>query len=330
MSDYAIYRLPNANEVIRITGETIKINNLKEISEQQGYLVAPFNISRHPILLITPHEITQEPIQCNQATPTLKDFNTITESPYIQAFSTFHKAVASGPFHKLVLSRAIKVGSIGIQQPEHLFMKACTRYPHQMVTLFSTEQSGTWLIITPEILLTSSNGIYRTMALAGTMPAYNNEKWSEKNRQEQRIVSDYINLTLAPFASDMRLTGPYSTKAGGVQHLRTDFEFVVKKGINIGNVLDALHPTPAVCGLPKHESMQFIINNEGYDREYYSGFSGPLNIERSTDLYVTLRCGRIEDQYVTLYAGGGIMPESEQQSEDLETQLKMQTIKDIL
>lgn len=330
MSAYAIYRLPDTDNAIKVDGEITKINNLQNISEQQGFLVAPFDTSHHHILLITPDNVTHLPLQ-DTPSGNYRDFNTITETPYIQAFHKFHNAVANGPFHKLVLSRAITVGSIGIQQPESLFMKACARYPHQMVTLFSTEESGTWLIITPEILLTSSNnGTCRTMALAGTMPADTDDKWSEKNRQEQRIVSDYINLTIAPLASDIRLTEPYSVKAGGVQHLRTDFEFVGKKGFGIGKILDALHPTPAVCGLPKKEAMQFILDNEGYDREYYSGFSGPLNIQGSSNLYVTLRCAKLTGQYATLYAGGGIMPESELLSEDFETQLKMGTIKYIL
>jgi len=325
----AVYRLPDADEAIRITGETIKINNLQDIEEQQGYLVAPFDCNRHSILLIKAEEVSRVAIKetsCGQS----REFGTVSQSMYEQAFDEFHKAVACGPFHKLVLSRAMKIGPIGIQNPESLFAKACARYPHQMVTLFSTEESGTWLVVSPEVLILTGEYCCRTMALAGTMPAEINEEWSEKNCHEQRIVSDYINLTLAPLVADMRLTGPYSVKAGGVQHLRTDFEFAIKKELSIGKVLEALHPTPAVCGLPKKEAMQFIIDNEGYDREYYSGFSGPLNIKSTSAMYVTLRCARIDGQYATLYAGGGIMPESEMESEETETKLKMQTIKAII
>lgn len=327
MKGYALYRLPDSRETVRIEGEVERIKNLEEIKEQQGYLVAPFDIDRHEILLIKPDDMVRKLMNSTHVANSFKEYPIVYETMYEPAFRMFHEAVENGPFHKLVLSRYCQV-CIGMQDPERMFNSACNRYPHQMVTLFSTCESGTWLTITPEILLTSSpDGICSTMALAGTMPADCGFEWSEKNRQEQKVVSDYINIAISPFASDSRITGPYSATAGGVQHLRTDFLFALKRGITIGNILTALHPTPAVCGLPKDTAKVFIDRYEGYDREYYSGFSGPLNINGLSQLYVTLRCARIDGQYATLYAGGGIMPESEFRSEELETRLKMETVK---
>lgn len=327
MKGFATYRLPDSSETVRIEGEVVRINYLEEITEQQGYLVAPFDIDRHGILLIKPDVVTRQPANSAPAADSFREYTVVHETMYEPAFHTFHEAVKNGPFHKLVLSRSVRI-CIGMQDSELMFRNACSRYPHQMVTLFSTCQSGTWLIITPETLLTvSSDRICHTMALAGTMPADCGYEWSEKNRQEQKVVSDYISLAISPFTSDSRITGAYSASAGGVQHLRTDFEFSIKKSITIGDILKALHPTPAVCGMPKDKAFAFINRNEGYDREYYSGFSGPLNINEQSQLYVTLRCARIDGQYATLYAGGGIMPESELRSEELETRLKMETVK---
>ena len=91
-----------------------------------------------------------------------------------------------------------------------------------------------------------------------------------------------------------------------------------------------LHPTPAVCGLPKEEAYRFIIDTENYDRSYYSGIIGWLAPEGDTTLYVNLRCMRIDKDTATLYAGGGILPTSEAESEWEETQHKMDTMRNIL
>lgn len=331
MKGFATYRLPDANEAIHIEGEVEVIGNLEDIREQQGYLVAPFDISRHETLLIKPETLTGKPLCCNgYSNGHCNKYPVTGETMYEPAFNLFHEKVASGAFHKLVLSRAVTLDR-GLAEAEEIFFRACARYPHQMVAMFDIGYGNKWLIITPEILLTSStNGIFKTIALAGTMPADSTCEWSIKNRQEQKVVADYIQSTLVPFCDKCSMNGPYSVSAGGVQHLRTDFEFSCREGYDIGNILSSLHPTPAVCGMPKEQAQKFIRANEGYDREYYSGFSGPLNIDGHSELYVTLRCAKIDNRQAILYAGGGIMPESEITSEKMETSLKMETIISII
>jgi isochorismate synthase len=94
--------------------------------------------------------------------------------------------------------------------------------------------------------------------------------------------------------------------------------------------LEALHPTPAVCGLPKQEAREFILAHEGYDRRYYTGFVGMLDLASATDLYVNLRCMQCHaDGQVTLYAGGGILPSSQCGKEWEESRQKMKTMKEI-
>ena len=91
-----------------------------------------------------------------------------------------------------------------------------------------------------------------------------------------------------------------------------------------------LHPTPDVCWLPKDTAYRFILENEGYDRKYYSGFIGWLDPEGRTDLYVNLRCMHIEDEQLPLYAGGGLLSSSELNDEWQETEKKLQTMRRIL
>ena len=162
--------------------------------------------------------------------------------------------------------------------------------------------------------------------LDGKLP----QEWDDKNRQEQDYVASYIRRQLLSLGIHSTEKGPYPAYAGALSHLKTDFHFSLKDNRNLGDLLKVLHPTPAVCGLPKEEAYRFILENEGYDRKYYSGFIGWLDPEGRTDLYVNLRCMHIEDEQLTLYAGGGLLSSSELNDEWQETEKKLQTMRRIL
>lgn len=253
--------------------------------------------------------------------------STAVADSYAKAFRSYHDAVASGRFHKLVLARKRRMDT-ACDTPLAQFEAACRRYPRMMIMLFSTPQSGTWLISSPEVLLESNREGLHTIALAGTMPyAEGYAEWNEKNKAEQHIVEQYIADTIAPLAHSIVKDGPYTMRAGNLQHLRSDFRFQMN-GV-VGQLIARLHPTPAVCGLPKQEAQRFIIENEGMERRYYSGFAGPVTKD-SMHLFVSLRCAELFSDHAVLYAGGGIMPDSQCESEWKETESKMQTIGHVL
>ena len=95
-------------------------------------------------------------------------------------------------------------------------------------------------------------------------------------------------------------------------------------------MIDVLHPTPAVCGQPKGNSLDFIRMYEGYDRKFYSGYLGPVNMGNSTRLFVNLRCAELFDDGSSIYVGGGIVKRSNQKKEWEETEEKAQVIKNLL
>lgn len=150
-------------------------------------------------------------------------------------------------------------------------------YPRLFVALVYTSQSGMWLMATPEILLKGEGDEYQTMSLAGTQKAEPSRtiadypvegvEWSEKNREEQQYVTDYIEDCIKGFAGDYRLKGPYTTMAANLYHLRTDISFRLLDKGRLGDVINALYPTPAVCGIPRMRlagsycSMSFIPVN---------------------------------------------------------------------
>ena len=246
------------------------------------------------------------------------------ERLYASDFRRFSLAVRSGQFAKLVLSRSEECPLPAELDADALFFRACHAFPRAMVMLFSTPLTETWLVASPEILLDYQPPYLCTMALAGTMPHSEGlPTWSEKNQREQHVVEQYIADTLAPLADRIIKDGPRTVQAGNLLHLRTDFRFVPRQDVSLGQLLQSLHPTPAVCGLPKAEALDFIRHNESSARRYYTGFAGPLALNGETHLYVTLRCMEIADGKAILHAGGGIMPDSVLADEWRETCHKM-------
>ena len=249
-------------------------------------------------------------------------FQARPDSGYAGALSSFLAALRSGHFDKLVLSRSQNV--TGSYSAARIFCEACRLYPHAMVSLCHGS-CGTWIGASPEVLVKGEGDSWQTMALAGTHKSGSTEPWDEKNRHEQEIVSQYIRSTLRPFVARIQETGPYVVPAGSVEHLRTDFTFSLKKTTDLHELAAALHPTPAVCGLPKKEALARILTTESLDRRYYAGFLGWWG-EEAADLYVNLRCLKLYAGGVRLYAGGGILPESTLEQEWQETCHKMCTM----
>lgn len=353
MSSYAIYRLPHGRHIVKITQTTgipEELHSYRELNGRSGFVFAPFCISEScPVLLIRPDLTeTMEAPDCRQTQTSYAPPRHTDEDErniYATDFAAFHESLQKGEFEKLVLARSSRVECTTPTQPEELFMRACRLYPRMFVALVSTPQGGTWLMATPEILLSGDAPIFSTMALAGTMRLDDSQlgfdtpgsaqcdtpiEWDDKNTREQAYVASYIRDRIGRFAYNISSKGPYTARAGRLVHLRTDFTFTLDDMNILGDVIDSLHPTPAVCGIPKDEARDFIMSNESAGRSYYSGFSGPLQPDGATRLFVSLRCMSICDNGYRLYAGGGLLRESDEQHEWEETECKMDTMRCVI
>jgi isochorismate synthase len=116
-------------------------------------------------------------------------------------------------------------------------------------------------------------------------------------------------------------------------HLKSDFT-VDLKAINfpqLGSVmLQLLHPTSAVCGMPLEPAIDFLRMHEGYDREFYAGYLGPVNIENDISLFVNLRCMKLLDNKAILFAGAGVTVDSVAEKEWEETEIKFRTLLNVI
>ena len=121
--------------------------------------------------------------------------------------------------------------------------------------------------------------------------------------------------------------------SGNVVHLKSDISAQLKPNCNLNTIINSLHPTPAVCGFPRDESKKFIIKSENYNREFYAGFLGELNMatqHSQTNLFVNLRCLKLNADTIEIFVGGGITKDSNPEHEWEETVQKSIAIKKLL
>ncbi|MBT8287847.1 MAG: chorismate-binding protein, partial [Bacteroidia bacterium] len=157
----------------------------------------------------------------------------------------------------------------------------------------------------------------------------NEVNWTSKERDEQQIVTDFLVQELKPLTSEVKLSGPNTVMAGNLAHLETKIEAHLRPSkYDINDVFSALHPSPAICGMPREKALRFILDNEGYERSFYTGFLGEWNIDQgnSSQIYVNLRCMQIFGQSIEIYVGGGITKDSDPESEWNETVSKSKTM----
>ena len=335
MDSYALFRLPGEleyTEMTQTTSQPLILDSVESLNGKSGFVIAPFAITDEcPVLLLRPDKVVRRSI------PYMKDYDYAPDGNLVQRiscredyrrdFHAFHSRISDNIFSKIVLARQSVDIIENTEPPRRLFERACRLYSNMFVALVSTPISGTWLTATPELLLEGKDGEYRTIALAGTMGLWGHTLWTDKNKSEQQYVASYIEDCISGFSDSCAIQGPYTVAAGDVCHLRTDFTFSLSDIQRLGEFLATLHPTPAVCGLPKQDAMRFILNNESESRRYYSGFMGPIDDDGSASLYVSLRCMEICGNEYHLHAGGGLIADSEEESEWNETESKMQTIR---
>jgi isochorismate synthase len=220
------------------------------------------------------------------------------------------------------------------------FEQLSDNYPFAFVSLVTVPQLGTWMGASPEsIIEIDENQQFTTVAVAGTQtktPGLTPPEvaWKQKEIEEQALVSRYIincfkKIRLREFVEN----GPKTVVAGNLLHLKTTFTVDMKETNFplLGSVmLDLLHPTSAVCGMPKTPAQQFIEDHEKFNRSLFSGYLGPVNINNETHLFVNLRCMQIQANKAILYAGAGVTEDSIPEKEWIETQVKCDTLLDVL
>ncbi len=248
----------------------------------------------------------------------------VTQTFYEKQIQKIIDCIKTGKAEKIVFSRSILLEKkVDLLKTFHQLIMS---YQSAFCYLWYHPLSGVWIGATPEVLTKIEGLKLETMSLAGTKTS--DAEWTLKEKKEQQVVSDYIKAQLKEASKSIETTVVKTVQSGFIQHLQTKISALLKTN-DYNQVIQKIHPTPAVCGIPMGKARSFISKNEGYDRLFYTGFLGTFEKD-FVELYVNLRCAQLNASQVKLYVGGGINEMSDSQKEWEETELKAQIVKKCL
>lgn len=315
MGDTLYYRIPGRDKK-RLSGQ---FREIKDISTVLGFVISSFDKTK----LFSFHE-DDVPSELHLYNTFL---NCISKENYLKSANWFLTELKARNISKAVLSRIKDVPFY--RTPKSFYDKLCDAYPDAFVYLVSSPLFGTWIGASPEVLLEVAGKDAKTMSLAGTLRTDDSAEWKEKEENEQNFVSTFIKSQLIKSGIRTVQECPRGNLvAGPVTHLKTEFTFDIGDR-SVGAIAIALHPTPAVCGLPQNNAMELINEAEEHNRSLYSGFVGVIGEDKSS-LYVNLRCAHITTDKAYLFVGGGFTKDSDVESEWQETENKAGTLLNVI
>lgn len=332
---FVSFSLPNLGEVRTMVGGAFCMET--PLSEDPYFVFAPFDNRQHDLFCFSPafdfigNSVPQEAQQlASQGRFTPADLpEEASKEQYLDQANRLIHSMQERMVEKVVLSRIITIPLEQASLPI-IFETMCLKYPAAFVYLISDGQGLYWLGASPELLLDHHSGLSKTVALAGTQrigtASVDDLVWGKKEIEEQAMVSTFIQSVLEENnVENPSVSGPETARAGGVAHLKTHFSWndTFDSAMKIAR---QLHPTPAVCGLPRVEALSHINATELHKRVYYTGYLGVVIPQKQINLYVNLRCMQHIGQTACIYVGGGLTASSVAGNEWEETRAKAETL----
>ncbi|HEY8432577.1 MAG TPA: isochorismate synthase, partial [Sandaracinaceae bacterium] len=188
---------------------------------------------------------------------------------------------------------------------------------------------------TPERLFVKRGRSIVTEAIAGSVAAGPDAERallaSDKDRREHAFVVAHVLERLAPLCEALSAPSePSVRRLPNVLHLHTPIRGTLRPGVSAPALAAALHPTPAVCGVPAGAALAHLAEHEAHPRGWYAGPVGWIDAEGDAELVVALRSGVVRGASAWLYAGGGIVEGSELDAEWAESELKLRPLLDAI
>ena len=323
---FVAFKLPNAKEVNLYYQKDDQLRMTYDFSEA-GFLMAPFAYTdSYSYIPSTYSHRFDLPSNGSVIRPGLSvpDEN---KKPFVALVQQALNEFENSDLKKVVVSRVLIINASD-KNPAQTFQNLALLYPTAFVYYWHHPATGSWMGATPERFANLEDNRLHTIALAATSSVYEGQKatWTAKEIEEQQLVTDAIETSMKTMfpAVQLKVSTVESIRAGALWHLKTDVQ-VESSELSISKVVKALHPTPAVGGVPKDESIAFILKNEGYDRKFYTGFLGLFEGNSIADLFVNLRCAEITSNGYNVFIGAGITSKSDPINEWKETQRKAKT-----
>ena len=240
----------------------------------------------------------------------------------------------AGDLDKVVLARDLMATTAQPLDPRHLLRRLADRW-----TDCWTYGMDGLVGATPELLLRRTGSQVTSRVLAGTAARVGGAGdeavghallASAKNQDEHRYAIASLTETLAPLCTSLDVPAPHVLTLPTLMHLATDVSGKLAGNPDLLAIIAAIHPTAAVCGTPRDVAIDLIAELEGMDRGRYAGPVGWLDSAGNGEFGVALRCAQIEERALRLYAGCGILADSDPEAELAEAQVKLLAIRDAL
>lgn len=333
---FVVYNEPNSSTLVAMLQPSTSMHSAKGF-KRSGFVFCPFQTGKATVLI--PDAVATE-LQCEVQEDFFDVQNTeepIPSSPPMEAeyellVKSAIQKIRSGTAKKIVCSRTIKIPVKNTDGLKIVF-DSIKAYQDAFTYGFFHPKLGFWIGATPETLIDVTGTTFKTMALAGTQKVREgiNPNWSLKEINEQYFVTQAISEGLQPLVKVIVVSKTKNKRAGNLWHICNDISGTLKnKKELLERVINALHPTPAVCGMPEDLAKKFILKNENYDREFYTGYMGRLSPELNARFFVNLRCLKLNENIATVYVGAGITEDSAPLDEWVETAHKSLTMKKLL
>lgn len=333
---FVLFKKATEHSLHLIISDTYAKCSLDDITEQ-SFVFMPFNKQELGYSLDATHQIKDDQIIALSSLYTdiestafsyAQEQEQLDEDAFINYVDSIKKNIKNGSFNKLVASRISSKRFKGNMVSAYLNL--CDLYNHSFNYLVYIPNEQCWIGATPETLLKIDHQELSTISLAGTQVKndQNSYSWGAKERKEQEIVTQFIKESIETLAvTNAQITEPYTVEAGNLVHLRTDLKYTFSESVHPKDIIHLLHPTPAVCGMPKAVCERYILRNEPHERAFYTGYLGLYTNKNDIELYVNLRCASIDNNFIHFYIGCGITADSIAENEWIETENKLQTLK---
>jgi len=272
--------------------------------------------------------------------------SSVVEQPsaahYMHAVAQAVERIRAGELHKIVLSRSVLIGLSRPLALGRLLERLAAQNPGKYVFMCDVaepeQEARTLLGASPELLISKRGSQIASHPLAGSLPRSADSAedrtraqrlvQSEKNLREHAWVVETVADTLAPYCQELDVPrGPALVSTSTMWHLGTRITGKLRdpQQSSLGLAL-ALHPTPAVGGVPVRAAREAIRKLEGFDRDYFAGAVGYCEASGDGEWAVTIRCAEVTDSAVRVYAGAGIVDASTPEDELAETSAKLRTM----
>ncbi|WP_318617678.1 isochorismate synthase [Sporosarcina sp. YIM B06819] len=270
------------------------------------------------------------------AKPTVVSIEEIAKDDYMQAVADVTEKINNGEAEKVVIARSVQL-NFDNEVPAVTALHHISNEQQESYHFGLQKDGQLFFGATPERLIEISAGRAYSACVAGSIKrgksaaedrAFGEELLEDhKNREEHQYVVNMISQVFQTFCTNITMPKvPKLMKIRDIQHLFTPIEGQVEQGTDIFSLVQALHPTPALGGVPTNVSMDMIRSEENMDRGYYAAPIGWTDTAGNGEFAVAIRSALLDGDRAYLYAGGGIVADSDPDQEYDETWVKFRPV----